>query len=132
HLIQWGLGYDKTVINDKLNEWEYQDSAGYSLPYNPAVLRFNNVIKSTADLNINKFNGYIQDNIAFNKGSNAYTLQGGVRFNYNDLNNELLISPRVGASWTPGSRKDIVFRVAGGAYHQPPFYRELRRYDGTI
>ena len=35
HAIQWGLGYDKTKITDKLNEWEFQDSAGYSLPYQP-------------------------------------------------------------------------------------------------
>ena len=33
HALQWGLGYDKTSIADKLNEWEFQDSAGYSLPY---------------------------------------------------------------------------------------------------
>lgn len=132
HVIQWGLGYNKTAINDKLNEWEYQDSAGYSLPYTPAVLQMNKVTKSIANLDVNKFNGYIQDNIAFNKGSSAYTLQGGVRFNYNDLNGEFLVSPRLGLSWKPGWKKDIVFRTAVGAYHQPPFYRELRRYDGTI
>jgi hypothetical protein len=132
HVIQWGLGYDKTKIADKLNEWEYQDSAGYSLPYNPAFLQLNKVTKSNADLDINKFSGYIQDNIVFNKGKSSYTLQGGVRFNHNDLNNELLISPRIGASWKPGWKKDIVFRTAVGAYHQPPFYRELRRYNGSI
>jgi hypothetical protein len=32
HAIQWGLGYDKSKITDKLNEWEFQDSAGYALP----------------------------------------------------------------------------------------------------
>jgi len=26
----------------------------------------------------------------------------------------------------------MVFRAAAGFYHQPPFYRELRRYDGTV
>lgn len=132
HLVQWGIGYDKTKINDRLNEWEYQDSAGYSLPYNPNLLQLNKVIKSTANLDVNKVSGFVQDNIAFNKNGNAYTLQGGVRFNYNDLNHELLISPRIGASWKPNWKKDIVFRVAAGAYHQPPFYRELRRYDGTV
>jgi len=48
------------------------------------------------------------------------------------LNSELLISPRFGASWKPAWEKDIVFRAAAGLYAQPPFYRELRRYDGTI
>ncbi len=132
HVIQWGLGYDKTLISDKLNEWEYQDSAGYALPFNPMLLQINKVIKSTADLDINKFNGYLQDNIAFTKNGNAYTLQAGIRFNYNDLNQEFLISPRAGASLKPDWKKDVVFRLAAGAYHQPPFYRELRRYDGTL
>lgn len=132
HLIQWGIGYDKTRINDRLNEWEYQDSAGYSLPFNPNVLQMNKVVKSTADLDINKFNGFVQDNIAINKNGDAYTIQAGVRFNYNNLNKEFLISPRIGASWKPNGKKDIVYRAAFGSYDQPPFYRELRRYDGTV
>ena len=132
HLIQWGLGYDKTLINDRLNEWEYQDSAGYSLPYNPNVLLMNKVLKSTADLNVDKLNGFIQDNIVFNKNGHAYTIQAGTRFNYNSLNNQFLISPRIGASWKPKGDKDIVYRMALGFYDQPPFYRELRRHDGTL
>lgn len=132
HLVQWGLGYNKTLINDKLNEWEYMDSAGYALPYNPDVLQMNRVVKSKADLDVNKFSGFIQDNIAFSKNNNAWTLQGGVRFNYNDLNGEFLVSPRIGASLKPNWKSDVIFRAAAGAYHQPPFYRELRRYDGTV
>lgn len=132
HLFQWGVGYDRMSIDDKLHEWEYLDSAGYSLPYNPDVLSFNKVIKSKADLEINRFSGYIQDNIAFRDLAHDFTLQAGMRFNYNDLNNELLLSPRVGASWKPSWKRDIVFRAAAGAYHQPPFYRELRRYDGSV
>jgi len=132
HYFQWGLGIDRTLINDKLNEWEYQDSAGYSLPYTPAVLQLNGVIKSAADLTINKVSGFIQDNILFGDSSNRFTLQVGVRYNYNSLNKESLVSPRFGASWKPNWRNDIVFRAAAGVYDQPPFYRELRRYDGTL
>jgi CarboxypepD_reg-like domain/TonB-dependent Receptor Plug Domain len=132
HLIQWGIGYDKTLINDRLNEWEYQDSAGYSLPFDPNILQMNKVLKSKADLDINKFSGYVQDNIAMNKNGNDYTIQAGVRFNYNDLNKELLVSPRISASWKPNNNKDVVYRIAFGSYDQPPFYRELRRYDGTV
>jgi hypothetical protein len=132
HLVQWGLGYNKTLINDKLNEWEYQDSAGYSLPYNPNVLLMNKVLKSSADLNIDKFNGFVQDNIALNRNGNSYTLQGGIRFNYNGLNRQFVVSPRFGASWKPKGTKDLIYRVAFGSYDQPPFYRELRRYDGTV
>ena len=132
HAIQWGIGYDKTEINDKLNEWEYQDSAGYSLPFQPDFLQMNSVIKTTAVLSVDKYSGYLQDNILLGDSSRSATLTVGVRFNYNSLNNEFLVSPRVGASWKPSWKKDIVFRVAAGAYHQPPFYRELRRYDGSV
>lgn len=132
HAFQWGLGFDKTSIADKLNEWEFQDSAGYALPYQPDLLRLNKVIKSNANLDINKFSGYILDNILFGDSVKSTTLTIGARFNYNSLNGELLISPRVGASWKPKGKKDIIFRAAVGAYGQPPFYRELRRYDGTV
>jgi hypothetical protein len=132
HFFQWGFGYDRTNIDDKLNEWEYQDSAGYALPFDPNLLRMNKLLKTRAALGINKFSGYVQDNIAFSKGAASYTLQGGLRYHFNDLNNEWLVSPRIAASWKPAWKKDLVFRAAGGAYHQPPFYRELRNYEGVI
>lgn len=132
HLLQWGAGYDKTVIHDKINEWQYQDSAGYSLPNSTGTLQLSHVIYSNADLSINKLNTYVQDNIAFTRHGIAYTLQGGARLNYNDLNRELLLSPRIGASLKPNWKRDIIFRGAAGIYDQPPFYRELRRHDGTV
>jgi hypothetical protein len=132
NVLQWGIGFDKTSIADKLNEWEFQDSAGYSLPFNPNLLQLSKVIKSSADLSINKISGYAQDNLVFGDSLNSFTLQAGLRYNYNSLNKEFLISPRIGASWKPNWKKDIIFRAAAGAYHQPPFYRELRRYDGTV
>ena len=132
NVFLWGVGYDHTQINDKLNEWQYQDSAGYSLPYTPNVLQLSSVIKSTADLSVNKVSGFFQDNLLWGDSAHSFTMQAGVRFNYNSLNGEFLISPRVGASWVPNWRKDIVFRAAAGIYDQPPFYRELRRYDGTV
>jgi hypothetical protein len=132
HYLQWGQSVERQTIKDKLNEWEYQDSAGYNLPHNPDLIDLNKVLKSKADITITRLTGYIQDNIVFND-SMDFTLQAGIRYNYNTLNNELLLSPRVGFSWKPFNwKKDIVFRGAAGIYDQPPFYRELRRYDGTV
>lgn len=132
HAVQWGLSYDKAQINDKLHEWEFQDSAGYSLPYRPDMLRLNKVLNSEANLSVIKYSGYVQDNILLGDSSRNITLTAGVRFNYNSLNGEFLISPRAGASWKPKGSKDIIFRASAGIYNQPPFYRELRRYDGSI
>lgn len=132
HFLQWGQTVERQLINDKLNEWEYQDSAGYNLPHNPDIVNLSKVIKSKADLEITRLSGYIQDNLLLSDSSD-FTLQAGIRYNYNTLNDELLVSPRVGFSWKPATwTRDVIFRAAVGAYHQPPFYRELRRYDGTI
>jgi len=132
HFIQWGAGVDHTIINDKLNEWEFQDSAGYSIPFNPNVITLNKIIKSKAALTIDKYSGYVQDNIRLGDSLRNITLQAGVRFNYNSLNGEFIVSPRVQLSYKPNWQKDIIFKGAAGIYDQPPFYRELRRYDGTI
>ncbi len=132
HFVQWGAGVDHTLINDKLNEWEYKDSAGYSLPYSPDAVNLSSVLKSKEDLTVDKYSGYIQDNIRIGDSVRYITLQAGVRFNYNSLNKEFLVSPRVQLSYKPAWKNDIVFKAAAGIYDQPPFYRELRRYDGTI
>lgn len=132
HFIQWGQSVERQNITDKLNEWEYQDSAGYNLPYNPNMFQLSRVTKTKADIDILRLSGYIQDNIIFSDSAD-FSIQAGLRYNYNDLNKEFLLSPRVGFSWKPSNwERDIIFRGAAGLYHQPPFYRELRRYDGTI
>jgi len=132
HYIQWGQSIERQTIDDKLHEWEYQDSAGYNLPYNPDRFELSKALQSKADLDITRLTGYIQDNIIFND-STGFTLQAGVRYNYNTLNNEFLLSPRAGFSWKPAHwKRDMIFRGAVGIYNQPPFYRELRRYDGTV
>jgi hypothetical protein len=132
HYLQWGNSIEQQVISDKLNEWQYNDSAGYSLPYNPSSLQLYSVLKGKSDLNITRFSGYVQDNIQF-KDSSDVILQIGARYNYNTLNNELLISPRMGISFKPKKwQKDVIVKASAGIYNQPPFYRELRRYDGTV
>ena len=132
HFIQWGQTIERQSIDDKLHEWEYLDSAGYNLPYNPSSLVLNQFANSRADINILRLSGYVQDNFVISERGGV-TIQGGVRYNYNDLNNELLVSPRVGISWKPATwSRDIIFRGSAGAYHQPPFYRELRRPDGSV
>ena len=132
HFLQWGSSIEQTNITDQLRQFEYRDSAGYSLPYSPTNLVLYSAQNSTADLSIQKLSGYMQDNINISKGNNNITIQGGVRYNYNSLNKELLVSPRVQASLKPSWKRDVLFKFAAGLYHQPPFYRELRRYDGTL
>lgn len=132
HFLQWGAGWDHQVIRDHLNEWVRQDSAGYSLPFNPNQLAMQNVLKSDASLDADRFQGYFQDNIRLSKGANDVSLQAGVRFLYNNLNREVLVSPRAQLSFKPDWKRDFVFKASTGIYDQPPFYRELRRPDGSL
>ncbi len=132
HFIQWGNSIERQLITDRQNEWEYRDSAGYSLPNQPGPLSLFSAVNSTAQLGITRISGYVQDNIRF-ADSSGFTMQLGARYNYNTLNKEFLVSPRAGLSFKPQSwKKDIVIRVAAGVYVQPPFYREMRRFDGSL
>ena len=132
HRLQWGVTFDQQNIKDKLNEWEYNDSAGYSLPYSPNELKLNKVLKGSANLDVTRTSGYIQDNIIL-RDSNDFIINAGVRYNYNTLNNQLIISPRFGVSFKPKNWvKNVIVKASAGAYHQPPFYREMRRPNGTL
>lgn len=130
HFIQFGNSIEQKNMADKLYEWEFEDSAGYSLPLNSDSLKF--FVNSSADLSVQTYSGFVQDNINFSNSKSDIFLQAGVRYNYNTLNKEFLISPRAEVSVKPRWKKDVVFKFAAGIYDQPPFYRELRRYDGTI
>jgi len=131
HFLQWGANVEVVNIDDVLNEWERRDSAGFSQPYSADSLHIFRTYKSNANFNYQRFTAYAQDNIAFD--SAGVTLTAGIRANYNGLNNELLISPRLQAAWKPVEwDKNIVFRAATGFYHQPPFYREMRDLNGNV
>jgi hypothetical protein len=132
HFLQFGNTIAQNEISDNLNEFVFQDSAGYSLPNLPGPLVLYSSVKGSNAFGVTRFSGFIQDNLVFDK-MQGLTVQAGVRYNYNTLNNEVLIIPRAGASYTPTKwKKDIIFKGSAGLYHQPPFYREMRRPDGTV
>ncbi len=123
HYWQWGVSTEQQQIRDQLNEWEYQDSAGYNLPYQPDALNISKVVKSKANIDVTRISGYLQDNILF-RDSSDITVQAGIRFNYNTLNKEFFATPRLGIAWKPSNwKRDIIFRGAMGLYYQPPLQR---------
>ncbi len=132
HFLQWGMDYKNELINDKLNEWERLDSAGYSLPWSNSEVLIQQTLKTENNLQSNRFSAYIQDTWSYLKDSTQLKITLGVRAQYWDMNEELTISPRAQIMFKPGIKQDIAFRLAGGIYVQPPFYREMRRLDGTV
>lgn len=134
-LIQWGVKVQHEQIDDKLNEWYYNDSSGFSIPswrdsMNPQIL-LNDVVHSTVSISSNRYSGYIQNTWKLTD-TTKIILTTGVRANYWDLNQQLVISPRVSVTYKPKRKKSMSFRAAAGYYYQPPFYRELRNLDGDV
>ena len=133
HFIQWGAKYQRETINDEIKEWERLDSAGYSLNFDPNQVLLNQVFKSENNLESNRFTAFLQNTYTLSSNDVEMKLSGGVRASYWDLNKEMIISPRAqllykNLNW----KKDISFRLAGGLYFQPPFYRELRDPTGVV
>ena len=131
--ILWGVKYQHEYINDILNEWNLIDSAGYSIPQQPAdEITLKYVYKAINVLSTNRVSGYLEQDWNFSENSN-FALHYGARFNYWDLNNQLLVSPRGTVSYQPGWKKrNFLFRFSAGYYYQPPFYRELRNLYGEL
>ncbi|MEX0811481.1 MAG: TonB-dependent receptor [Chitinophagales bacterium] len=131
HYIQFGARYQREMIQDRVNEWEKTDSAGFTIPYYEDRIELSRVLKSEVDLNSHRINGYFQDSWNVNE-SKRMTFTYGARFTYWDVNHEFVVSPRAQFSYKPGTRRDVVFKFASGLYAQPPFYRELRNLDAVV
>ncbi len=136
HFVRFGIKYQHQQIQDKLSEWKYVDSAGFSTnPYHfvsDDYVTIYGSIKVENSLLIQRLSAYVQDSYNFNIGFTKVKSTYGVRVAYNDFTNEILVSPRISAIFSPDWDKHWFFRVSGGVYYQPPFYREMRRFDGTI
>lgn len=126
NLIKWGLTYQREVIEDKADEWEMRDSAGYSVPMLPDRLSLYYNLAAKQNLETDRFIAYIQDTYTNWTERGKVSVTAGLRANYWSFNDELLISPRVSFAYLPKRNKNLGFRVAAGMYHQAPFYKEIK------
>ncbi len=133
HFLQWGAKYQSETFEDKLNEWERIDSAGYSLPDDSAEILLSRVLKSSNNIRNDRVQLFFQDGFSIKNANREFKISAGVRTLYRSVSNEFLVSPRVQVFYKPLSwKKDISFKLAGGMYNQAPLYREMRRPDGTV
>lgn len=151
--IEWGFKYTREDIRDRIVEWEVIDSAGFSLnppiidlpirdqPYNPytgPLVPYQNV-RALNYTKIDRLSGYVQwskksmlgnHDVWYNFGVRAHNWQ--VSGDDLDGKSQTTFSPRAQFAIKPDWESDMVFRLSGGLYHQPPFYRELRGADGKV
>lgn len=132
HLANWGMQVQHEIIENKINEWIYRDSTGYSLPYSDRQVLLYYALNSRSDLNTTRVSGFIQDTwkVLLKKGNLYFT--GGIRGHYWSFNQEMLFSPRINLSYYPDWKENISFKLAAGLYHQPAFFKELISRQGDI
>ena len=126
HLLKFGLSGQGEFIEDEINEWEFRDSAGYSLPFNPDQVNLIYNLTSKNSMKSWRLSAFAQEYYKLRRNHGLWTLSGGIRASYWSFNEEWLISPRLAVSLYPKWKADFTFRFAGGLYYQSPFYKELR------
>ncbi|MGY6560783.1 MAG: TonB-dependent receptor [Luteibaculaceae bacterium] len=152
-----GLKYQYEDVADRLDEWQYLDSAGFAVPHalgnigytDPADRTFREIplgnrVRNQNRIFSNRISGYTQATRLHTSKDTAYwAFNAGMRFQYWDFNNELVVSPRANVSYRPNvkyfsktdsiyKRRDIRLRFATGMYYQPAFYREMRDFNGDV
>jgi len=127
HKMRWGVTLQSEIIRDKISEWEWRDSVGYSLPFSDKQVNLYNTMKSDTTMYSWRTTGFFQDTYKWKSDAGTLSLTGGVRANYWTFNKELLVSPRFTVSFLPSWKRDFSFRFATGLYYQAPFYKEIRK-----
>ncbi len=132
--IEWSVKAQAENISDRLNEWERIDSAGYSLPYQPTQLLLQSVYKSKNELNSLRMTAMAQHTLTWTKkDASILELNYGLRAATWTLNKETFVTPRAMLSYTPLAwTQKTQFRLSGGLYYQPAFYREMRNISGVV
>jgi hypothetical protein len=135
HFFQWGAQAQLELFQDRMNEWELLDSAGYSLPYSDSEVLLFRALRSDTSLTSQRLSAYFQDTYTFSTSKGDISLNSGFRIFYRPLNEEFFISPRINMAFKPRFERknlDILFRLAAGYYYQPPFFHELKDLEGRI
>lgn len=68
HNLKWGVNFQRDAFTDVLSEWRLIDSAGYSVPQEPAdKIELFEVIKGNLDLQAQRYTGFLQLNSTWNR-----------------------------------------------------------------
>ena len=124
--ISYGLVFQNEKFMDRTKEWEWRDSAGYSLPTQPDGVHLIYNLSSRQDLSSTRLAAYVEDALYLETSKAYLTLNGGVRLSYWGFNKEVLVSPRVNLNIIPLNNNHWNYRAAVGLYYQSPFYKEYR------
>lgn len=150
--IEWGVKYTHEDIRDQLRESEFIDSAGFSIrpplpefinnqpeePFDGPLEAYESLIAKNF-VKTNRLSAFVQfSDRNLWKNHNIY-YNFGLRTHHWKVSGQgiskvaqTVVSPRAQFAIKPNWKRDMLFRVSAGVYHQPPFYRELRDNTGAI
>lgn len=139
-------------IIERVREWELTEYKGYSIrpesntnineeprvPFSEPLDLYRS-LNANNNVTINRFSAFLQWSKKTDWGEHEIWYNFGVRTQFWNVNSDNFtsetqntVSPRGQFTFKPNSEKDILFRVAGGLYHQPPGYRELKNFNAEI
>ena len=151
-LLEFGLKYQNEDFKDRVIEWQMIDSAGFAVrppnrypgndepytPYTTPIIPFQNV-RAYNNVNTKRILGFAQISDQFFIQNQRFWYNVGVRAQHwivsgEDLSevSQSVFSPRAQLAWKPNWKRDMLFRISGGVYQQPPFYREMRDSIGMV
>ncbi len=126
HTLSYGVTLNSERIMERSREWERRDSAGYSLPTDPDMVKVVYNLSSRNDISSTRFSFFAMDTYKISTSAGYLNLNGGVRMSYWSFNREFLFSPRINIGFVPDRNPLWTFRFATGLYYQSPFFKEYR------
>ncbi len=126
HDLKYGALMKFEKVTESMREWEFRDSAGYSLPHseNRLDLIYNMVSKN--EETSRHLEMFVQDTWRTETDKGEIVLNYGARLTNWSWNKEWLVSPRATIAFIPAKIPDLVVRFSTGLYYQTPFYKEMR------
>ncbi len=151
HQVDFGVKVQLEDIRDRIIEWEVIDSVGFNVrpphhssnnqpyePYNAEIVPFQN-INSKNHSKIDRLIWFAQYSKTDHWNDHKIWYNLGLRsHNWNvhgedmDAISQIIYSVRGQFAIKPDWKKDMLFRISGGMYNQPPFYKEIRDQNGSL
>lgn len=125
--VEWGVGFSKEIVSERIREYERRDSAQYSLPHTGQEIQMLYNLTAKNYINTSRIQAYLQEMYDWELWNAMWEVNVGVRVNYWTFNREWLFSPRLNLTCTPLWDRNFVFRMAAGIYYQSPFYKEIKQ-----
>ncbi len=126
HDIRYGALMKFENVKETMREWEFRDSAGYSLPHSDNRLDLIYNLVSQNEEKSNHLELYAQDKWRIETTHGEFVLNYGLRLTHWSWNKEWLLSPRATLAFIPAANENLVLRFSTGLYYQTPFYKEMR------